>query len=75
MCNPRSLDLRGRARALYEQMFRAEPRKYVSRPTFLTVMRRVYGFQTAPLSGHVDQTALQKLGEVLNVPDIPFTIQ
>lgn len=51
-------------RALYEQMFRAEPRKHVSRPTFMTVMRRVYGFNTAPLAGQVDQAALHKLGEV-----------
>lgn len=51
-------------RALYEQMFRAEPRKHVSRPTFMTVMRRVYGFNTAPLAGQVDQAALHKLGKV-----------
>lgn len=57
----------GTRRALYEQMFRAEPRKHVSRPTFLTVMRRVYGFQTAPLAGHVDKAALQKLGEVCSI--------
>ncbi|CAM9966823.1 unnamed protein product [Ectocarpus sp. 12 AP-2014] len=61
--------LAGGDRALYEQMFRAEPRKHVSRPTFLTVMRRVYSFQTAPLAGHVDKAALQKLGEVYSTFD------
>ncbi|CBJ28974.1 conserved unknown protein [Ectocarpus siliculosus] len=61
--------LAGGDRALYEQMFRAEPRKHVSRPTFLTVMRRVFGFQTAPLAGHVDKAALQKLGEVYSTFD------
>ncbi|CAB1099266.1 unnamed protein product [Ectocarpus sp. CCAP 1310/34] len=61
--------LAGGDSALYEQMFRAEPRKHVSRPTFLTVMRRVYGFQTAPLAGHVDKAALQKLGEVYSTFD------
>ncbi|CAM9140583.1 unnamed protein product, partial [Hapterophycus canaliculatus] len=61
--------LAGGDRALYEQMFRAEPQKYVSRPTFMTVMRRVYGFQTAPLAGHVDQAALHKLGEVYSTFD------
>lgn len=55
---------RAGCRALYELMFRAEPRKHVSRSTFLTVMRRVYGFCIAPLTGHVDQTALHTLGEV-----------
>ena len=51
-------------RALYEVMFRAEPGKHVSRSSFLTAMRRVYGFQIAPLAGHVDRPALQTLGEV-----------
>lgn len=51
-------------RALYERMFRAEPRKHVSRSNFLTVMRRVYGFRIAPLTGHVDHAALRILGEV-----------
>ncbi|CAM9580526.1 unnamed protein product [Pylaiella littoralis] len=62
--------LAGGDRALYEQMFRAEPRQYVSRPTFMTVMRRVYGFQTAPLAGRVDQAALHNLGEVYGTFDV-----
>lgn len=51
-------------RALYELMFRAEPRTYVSRSMFLTVMRRVYGFRIAPLNGSVDHFALHTLNEV-----------
>lgn len=50
-------------RALYELMFRAEPRKHVSRSAFLTVMRRVYGFHIAPTEGLVDRYALQTLDE------------
>ena len=37
-------------RALYESMFKMEPRKYISRPKFLTTMRLVYGFELANLS-------------------------
>lgn len=68
--HPSSLRLQTRTRALYEQMFRAEPRKHVSQPTFITVMRRVYGFNTAPLSGQIDQAALHKLGEVCMVSGV-----
>eukprot|EP00904_Undaria_pinnatifida_P011070 jgi/Undpi1/7093/HiC_scaffold_22.g09567.m1 len=61
--------LAGGDRALYEVMFRAEPGKHVSRSSFLTAMRRVYGFQIAPLAGHVDRPALQTLGEVYSAFD------
>ncbi|CAM9454293.1 unnamed protein product, partial [Laminaria digitata] len=61
--------LAGGDRALYEVMFRAEPRKHVSRSSFLTAMRRVYGFQIAPLAGHVDRPALHTLGEVYSAFD------
>ena len=36
-------------RALYESMFKMEPRKFISRPKFLTTMRLVYGFELANL--------------------------
>ena len=45
-------------------MYRAEPRTYVSRSTFLTVMRKAYGFRIAPLAGPVDHAALRTLNEV-----------
>lgn len=45
-------------------MYRAEPRTYVSRSTFLTVMRKTYGFRIAPIAGPVDHAALGTLNEV-----------
>lgn len=45
-------------------MYRAEPRTYVSRSTFLTVMRKTYGFRIAPIAGPVDHAALRILNEV-----------
>ena len=35
----------GGDRALYERMFRAEPRKYIARERFLITMWRVFGFE------------------------------
>jgi len=48
-------------KALYESMFKMEPRKYISRPKFLTVMRLVYGFELANLDKVCDNKMLERL--------------
>lgn len=55
--------LRRCGRALFELMYRAEPRKYISRSAFMAVMRRVYGFHIAPLKGLPDRAASRTLVE------------
>ncbi|CAM9757457.1 unnamed protein product, partial [Ascophyllum nodosum] len=62
--------LLGRERALYETIFRAEPQEHISQSTFLTVMRRVFGFHIAPLTGKVDHLALRTLSEVYKAFDV-----
>ncbi|CAM9682303.1 unnamed protein product, partial [Phaeothamnion confervicola] len=44
---PSVVRLAGGDRALYERIFRAEPRKYINKPLFLTTMRRVFGLGLA----------------------------
>ena len=58
-------------RALYESMFKLEPRKYMSRPKFLTTMRLVYGFDLANLDSIVcDGSLLQELNVLYSSFDV-----
>ncbi|CAM9573559.1 unnamed protein product, partial [Choristocarpus tenellus] len=62
--------LAGRDSALYEQMFRAEPQEFISKPAFLTVMRRGYGFNIAPIKGLGHRKAQRILTEVYDKFDV-----
>jgi len=57
-------------KALYESMFKMEPRKYISRPKFLTTMRLVYGFELANLTKVCDNAMLERLNTLYTSFDI-----
>ena len=51
----RNISLAGREGALYEELHRSCPKRLCERARFLVVMRRVFGFELAPVRGAVDQ--------------------
>jgi len=57
-------------RALYESMFKMEPRKFISRPKFLTTMRLVYGFELANLDRVCDNGLLGRLNTLYSSFDV-----
>ncbi|GMH74275.1 hypothetical protein TrLO_g13608 [Triparma laevis f. longispina] len=57
-------------RALYESMFKIEPRKYISRPKFLTTLRLVYGFDLANLNSVSNNLMLDKLNKLYTSFDV-----
>eukprot|EP00611_Tribonema_gayanum_P002726 TRINITY_DN1205_c0_g1_i3.p1 TRINITY_DN1205_c0_g1~~TRINITY_DN1205_c0_g1_i3.p1 ORF type:complete len:965 (+),score=381.04 TRINITY_DN1205_c0_g1_i3:181-3075(+) len=56
--------------ALYEQLFRAQPRKYLQRTRYLAVMRVVYGLDVAPTDHAADALALRALNRLYNAFDV-----
>ena len=56
-------------RALYEQLYRIEPRKYISKPKFLTAMRLVFGFRIAELDRVCDSEVLRHLTDLFGAFD------
>ena len=56
----------GGDRALYERMFKAEPRKFISRDRFMTTMWRVFGFEIAELEGMNDGEAVSTLNKLFS---------
>ena len=46
--------LAGREHALYEELHRSNPERFVSKARFMVIMRRVFGFELAPVRGAVD---------------------
>ena len=49
-----SIRLAGREHALYEELHRSNPERFVSKSRFMVIMRRVFGFELAPVRGAVD---------------------
>jgi hypothetical protein len=62
--------LAGAPQSLYERFYKAEPKPRCNQAQFLTVMRRVYGFETANLDSVCDGVALQHLSVLFNCLDI-----
>ena len=61
--------LAGGDRALYERMFRSEPKKYITRERFFSVMWRVFGFEIAEMEGVADSKALNTLNRLYDAFD------
>jgi len=66
----RNIRLAAGDRALYECMFKVEPRKFISRPKFLTCMRLVYGFELANLDRVCDNDMLERLNTLYTSFDV-----
>ncbi|KAG5185848.1 hypothetical protein JKP88DRAFT_254712 [Tribonema minus] len=65
----------GADNALYEQLFRAQPRKYLQRTRYLAVMRVVYGLDVAPTDHAADALALRALNRLYNAFDMVYMMQ
>ena len=55
---------------MYESMFKMEPRKFISRPKFLTTMRLVYGFELANLDAVSNTEMLDRLNILYSSFDV-----
>ena len=55
--------LAGREHALYEELHRSNPERFVSKSRFMVIMRRVFGFELAPVRGAVDADVKELIEE------------
>ncbi|CAM9092035.1 unnamed protein product [Chrysoparadoxa australica] len=67
---PLTIRLTGGDKALYEQMFKGQPKKFIGRHRFLTVLRIVYGFDIAPIARAANGEVLDMLNKVYHTFDM-----
>ena len=61
--------LAGREHALYEELHRSNPERFVSKSRFMVIMRRVFGFELAPVRGAVDADVKELIENVYDAFD------